>query len=231
MVERKISREIYITAGIITFIVFILGVGLGFVLTNTRENIIAEQNNLQKLDFESLQLQYLYLNVLSKEQNCPVAQTALQKNLNQIDKTRIQLEGFLATILNENNEDFLNLKREYMISELRYWLLSIQVREICGNENVPILYFYSNNDCGDCVLQGNILTFLKDRYAEKILIFAIDADFDREPGIDIMKVSYGVKTTPALVVDDETYEGLMTKEDLFEIFCEDFKELFPDECN
>ena len=230
MVERKISKGIYLVAAIITAVIFISGILLGLIMTNTREDIIGEQNKLQKLDLESIQLQYLYLNVFSKEKNCPVAQKALQNNLNGIDKTRRQLESYLSDTLSENNEAFLNLKREYMIAELRYWLLSIQVRELCGNDNVPILYFYSNRECSDCVLQGNILTFLKDRYNDKILIFAIDADFDREPGIEIMKVSYNITKTPSLVIGNTKYEGLMTKEGLFEVFCSDFKDVFAEEC-
>jgi len=231
MVERKISSRIYIIAGIITLVIFIFGIFLGLILTNSREGAIEEKSRIQNLDLESLQLQYLYLNIFSKEKNCPVAQKTLENNLNEIDKTRKQLEDYLTTTLNENNEDFLNLKRAYMISELRYWLLSIQVRELCSQEDIPILYFYSNQECEDCVLQGNVLTFLKDKYQDKILIFAIDADFEREPGIEIIKSSYNITQTPSLVIGDKKYDGLMTKEKLFEVFCKDFKEIFKEECN
>ena len=57
--KRSISLERYIIAGVITFLIFTLGLSLGFVLDQKRVSWIEETSNEQELDYKSLQLQYL----------------------------------------------------------------------------------------------------------------------------------------------------------------------------
>lgn len=219
MVERKTSTRRYIVAGLITILVFCIGLLLGITLTDAQGSAIAATNDQQKLDSESAQLQYLLLSGLrDPEQGCPAALKTLEININAVEDTRKKLESYIGSSIKEN-DDLTRLKRDYMLSEIRYLLLTEQTQELCGKNAVTLIYFYSNNDCNDCASQGLILTNLKDQFDNKLLIFSLDADFAGEPIIDILQEQFGITQTPSVVINGKTYSGLKTAEELQPIIC------------
>lgn len=225
---RSLRRGRYIIAFFLTAAVFVIGILLGFLIADARSSNVADMSRVQRLDYESLQLQYLYINSFVQQKNCPAAMNALDKNLNDLEMTRYKLEAYLSTPIGTDSE--LNLlKREYLLAEVRYWLFLKQTEDVCKKDAVPMLYFYSNENCADCPTQGTILTFLKDRFKEKLLVFALDSDFN-EPVLSILKDSYNITFTPSLVIQDEKYEGLRTKEELIPVICK-YYENVPDACN
>lgn len=220
MVERTTSTRLYIIAGIITLLIFLVGLFIGTTLTNERANAISTDNERQRLDIESTQLQYVYLSSLKdQEQSCGAALKTLEININNLENTRKKLETYISSAITEN-EDFISLKREYMIAELRYWILARQTQELCGRDAVILLYFYSNNDCSDCSSQGIILTNLKDLFGEKLLIFSIDADFSQEPLISIIKENYKINELPTIIIYDKKFSGIQTEQELEKVICE-----------
>lgn len=220
MVERKISVRRYFAAGVITSLVFVTGLLLGVMLTNERANVVETETHQQKLDLDSVQLQYNYLQSFSnKENGCSAALKALGINLGSLEDTRRKLEGYISQSLNDN-EEFNILKREYMLSELRYWLLYKETEQLCESEAVSLLYFYSNKGCSDCASQGVILTNIKEKFDKSLLIFSIDADFEQEPLIGILRENYKINELPAIVLGDLRIEGLQTEDELFPIICE-----------
>ena len=161
MVTRKISRKKYLIALIFTILIFVAGLILGLILTGQRTEFLSEKYDLQQLDYDSTQLQYLYLKTLSENKDCNVAIETLEQNIYNLEKLRIKLENYIAQTFNENNEEYMKLKRSYTLAEIRYWLLTLEAEKVCDKEFVSILYFYSNKDCLDCQAQGNILTVLQ----------------------------------------------------------------------
>ncbi len=223
MVVRKISKKIYIKALVITISIFILGLVLGTFLSGGRIKTIEEFNRIQKLDYDSIQLQFLYLGTL-EEQNCLAVTKTLEENINTLNNLRIKLEDYISQSIKKENLEFTLLKREYVLSEIRYWLLAKKSEELCDTDAVSIFYFYSNEHCSTCDAQGTILTYLKDKFEEKLLIFSLDADFKEEPIINIFKTAHNITTTPALVIEEKKFEGLTTKEELLKIICPHYKE-------
>ncbi len=221
MVIRKISKKIYIKALVITIFIFVLGLVLGIFLSGERVRTIGEFSRVQKLDYDSIQLQFLYLGTLG-EQNCLAVMKTLEENINTLNNIRVKLEDYISQSIVDNLE-FTLLKREYVLAEIRYWLLAQKSKELCDIDAVSIFYFYSNDDCQNCKVQGTILTYLKDVFEEKLLIFSLDADFDKEPIIGILKSAYNITKTPTLVVENRKFEGLVTKNELFEIICPFYK--------
>ena len=95
LTKRRISLERYVIAGVITFLIFTLGLSLGFVLDQKRVSWIEEKSNQQELDYKSLQLQYLYLNTLENtEKSCDVLRSTLQSTLITLSETLEDLEEF-----------------------------------------------------------------------------------------------------------------------------------------
>lgn len=227
--RRSANKSRYLIAFAITLLVFFLGIALTLLITNYRADLLAENNRLQRLDYDSLQLQYLYFDAFKDLKSCKAANKALEENINNLDRTRVRLEGYIEGTYTGKNENLDLLKREYSLAQIRYWLLARQTKKICPSDSVSILYFYSNVKCDDCGAQGTILTYLKSIFGDKLLIFAFDADFDKEPLIPILGEAFNVTLVPTLIIDDKKYDGLQRKEQILVSICSTYTEK-PDVC-
>ncbi|MBI2124408.1 hypothetical protein HYT92_01315, partial [Candidatus Pacearchaeota archaeon] len=193
---RSISKEKYIVAGAITIGIFLLGLFLGLAIEGKRVNYIESIGRKQALEFSSLQLQYAFIDQLSQEKNCLAVQNTFEQNINNLESTRIRLENFdRDATLNKNELDIL--KNEYMLAQIRYWLLAERTRELCGSDIVSILYFFSDEkECPDCDRQAFVLTYLKKKFKDRLLIFSFDSKYEAEPMIPLLKRTYNITDYP-----------------------------------
>jgi thiol-disulfide isomerase/thioredoxin len=218
MSHRKISKEKYFTAGVITLLIFTLGLTLGFIIEDHRYNLIEEVNMEQDVKYLSVQLQYLYLNAFSNYNNCPILATTLRETIEDLSDSLSEVIEF------EENQDVSDLRkkivmRRYVLDNLRYWLLAQESKEKCNLNIVPILYFYST-DCPSCPNQGTILTYYKKLFQEQVLVFPINLDFQsEEPMVEIMTSQFNVTKYPTLIISNKKYEGVVKRDELKEIIC------------
>jgi len=223
--KRRISKDKYIIAGVLTFLIFFLGLSLGVIIDNYRIQSVEYESKQQELDFTSLQFLYGYLGQIEDStESCAVLRVALEGS---VDRLADSLNEFLqfkeATRLNQ--KDYELAARNYLLDNLRYWFFAKQAKKTCEYELVPILYFYSGENCEECPNQGVILTYYKRLYQDRLLIFPIDIDLrDREPLIDLMEARYNVVNYPSIVVNDQRYEGIVQKEELGQIICDSFED-------
>ncbi len=228
VVVRSLRKGRYIVAFFLTSAIFIIGILLGSLISEYRSSAISDLSKAQRLDYDSLQLQYLQIGVFLQQKDCAAAAKALDKNLNALEMTRLKLEGYMSTPVS-GTKDFDILKREYLLAEIRYWFLLKQTENVCKRDAVSLLYFYSTSNCQDCSTQGTILTYLKDKLGDKLLVFSLDSGFSQEPMIDILKNAYDIKSTPSMIIQNQKYDGLHTKEELLSIICKNYESL-PDVC-
>ncbi len=224
---RTVSKHIYLTAGVITLVVFLLGVLLGIFIESKRVGYMEVMNRGQNINYESLQLQYLYLSTLENKTGCAAFSVTLNEYIKQLEKTRGRLETYLRES-SMYDEEFKTLKREYTIAQLNYWILSRKSKDLCNSDFVTLLYFYSK-DCKKCEDQGFILDHLKLTFGDKLLIFALDAEMLDEPTVTIVKKTYGVTTTPTVVIEDSKIEGFVDNDSLMSELCSKYREK-PEKC-
>ncbi|MBI4143660.1 hypothetical protein HY486_00235 [Candidatus Woesearchaeota archaeon] len=217
VIQRQISKADYAIAGVITVLIFLLGIALGVVIDNARYRSSDIENRRQELEYNSLQFQSLYLSKLEQEKACPVLQAALQSAISDLSES---LEK--VTNKESNSVELAYLTRKYLLDNLRYWLLAGESKKLCGLSIVSVLYFYSDS-CDDCPEQGVLLTYYKNVYGDRLLVFPIDIGVD-EPMIRILQSQYNLTSYPALVVEGVKYEGILGKEMLGEALCHEFKE-------
>ncbi len=223
--ERKISKDKYVLAFVLTSIIFVLGLSIGLVFDNLRLKWTESESRQQEVDYLSLQFQYLYLTTLSdKNASCSVLNTALQSAINDLGES-------LQTFTRYQDETKMNKKeyelagRTYLLDNLKYWLFARKTKEECDLDVVTILYFYSRDNCPICPNQGVILTYFKKVFGDKLLIFPIDVDYEEnEPIITILKNQYEIVSYPTLVIENKKYEGVVGNEQLREIVCTAFKD-------
>ena len=221
---RSLSRDKYIIAGIITSGVFLLGLLLGLTIEGKRVNYIESIARKQNLDFSSLQLQYAFIDQLSMENNCLAVQKTFEQNINSLESTRIRLENFdRDATLNKNELDIL--KNEYMLAQIRYWLLAERTRKLCGSDIVNILYFFSDEkECPNCEKQAFVLTYLKKKFRDRLLIFSFDSKFDNEPMVPLLKKTYNVTSYPTIVIESEPRKGFQDKDVILNEICNYYRE-------
>jgi hypothetical protein len=174
----------------------------------------------QEVKYLSLQSQYLFLNAFSNYNNCPMLETTLRSTIQDLSTSLSEVVAFEEN--NGNNEYTLRQKvilRRYTLDNLRYWLLAKESKQKCNLDVVPILYFYTP-DCPSCPNQGTILTYFKDLFGEKVLVFPINLELrTEEPLVEVMMSQFNIDEYPTLIVDNVKYEGVVKKEQLQEIIC------------
>lgn len=127
----------------------------------------------------------------------------------------------------EKDEDVIYLKKYYSLLQVKDYLLSKKLAEKCGALKKPvfIIYFYSNKgDCDDCTKEGYVLTRLKEKYPE-LRVYSFDYDLDLSV-IDSLKAIFRIKAAPlpALVIEDKTYTGFKSVEELEALLPDTLKE-------
>lgn len=225
---RSLSKDKYIIAGAITLGIFLLGLFLGLAIEGKRVNYIESAGKKQNLDFSSLQLQYAFIDQLSQEKNCLAVQKTFEQNINNLESTRIRLENFdRDATLNKNELDIL--KNEYILAQIRYWLLAERTRELCGADVVSILYFFSDEkECPDCEKQAFVLTYLKKKFRDKLLIFSFDSKFEDEPMMPLLKNTYNVSSYPTIVIEGKPKARFQDKDTILNELCSYYKEKIED---
>lgn len=206
------SRLRYVLVLGMTIIVFLFGVLLGNYFTEQKFASIQSIENNLRIQTAGAELQY---QLLLQEPCKYINSTPLADELYSISERLDYMESQRG----EKDEDVLHLKNTYSLLELRHWLFTLKTNEECNTNQVPVLYFYSNEgDCPKCKEQGYTLTYLRKKYPD-LRIYSFDMALSN-PALDTMKRIHGVEATPTIVLPKHTlgfteiddFEGVLLKE-------------------
>lgn len=211
------SWNIYINAGIFSFIIFIVGIAIGIQLNIQRSKLMEEELNEIKRGIESIELQFLFLDTVKKNGRCEFFTGEINRLAVEADKLAKRLVSF------ENSKqvdvpEYVNLKKDYTLVLVRYWLTAERIKKSCNESFITVLYFY-DRDCGiRCENQGFLLSYFKAKLGDDLLVFAIDKNIDLQI-VRMIKETFNVKVSPTLIVNGKTYEGFIDKDKLNELLC------------
>jgi hypothetical protein len=229
MVRRSFSLGKYFFAFIVASVVFGLGLLLGLLIEGERVDFILSQDQEQRLDLQSIQLQYQFADQFAEQRNCDSLLKTFDGNLRDLERTRKRVEEYQkeATV---NNNEFNLLKREYTLAQVNYLLLYSRTKEICNLDSATILYFFGDDtECVDCENQAIVLTWLKHKLKQKTLNFIFDGGYEQEPIIRLLKDVYHVEQYPSLVVNGKTFTGFTSRREILEEVCPHYNPV-PDVC-
>lgn len=220
---REISKRRHLIVFTLTFLIFTIGLMLGLLVTKEREEALENINKIENLKYDSLQLQHLYMTSLAEEKDCVGMLSSLEENVKELEGARERIENYIKDS-KTNKNSYIEIKREYTLAQLRYWLFVRKYRDICDGDFVSILYFYSNSDeCTECRTQGIILTYLKSLLKDRILTFSFDADFEDEPMIKTLKKVYNITEVPIVIIENTKFSGLIELDELKKEICSWYK--------
>ncbi|MFP4045648.1 MAG: thioredoxin family protein [Candidatus Aenigmatarchaeota archaeon] len=217
---REIKKRRYLFAGALTMAIIFSGLAAGEFMDTMRLNYLQNSLEEERIDYKDLQTQYFYLSEVSPEDFCRISDQTIKKSLVRLKGLLDQLSDYQKSS-DFSKEEYLDLKRDYTIANLRYWMLLRKSNELCDNDDIWVLYFHEEG-CGSCPTQGFILTQIRKTYDKKVWVFPLDMEIE-ENMITILKERYNVTETPTLVVNDQVHHGFQNHEKVREIVAEELE--------
>jgi len=203
-VKRKISLSIYLTAFVLTVLVFSLGVYIGMVIDESAQNKV--EGELLELE-EDLYLSRILL--LSEEEVgafCPIYSEKLAGVDSERELIGDRLE-YLESVRGLYDEE---LKQRYYYLEFENYLLMKKMQENCGEDYVLLLFFYDGG--GNSKTQGETLDAFRAQNPN-VKIFSFDGTSEAAV-VDVLKEQYNVSSYPSIVFDGNTLSGSQSLGDL-----------------
>ncbi len=220
--NRKADYYRFLAAFLITFLIFISSFLLGIYVDNNKYEKVKSIVEKQDLDFESLQLQYLFLQN-SNNNTCNVTSIILENNVKILSPVLNKILEYEKS-KEKNSEDYYNLLRRYNIYNTRYFLLAEKSRKECNNDIITVLYFF-NDECKICPEQGYILSGFKSILKEKFLVFPYNINLkDKDFTVELLYKSYNITKYPTIIINnDKRIEHFVSREEIKNILCEEYK--------
>ncbi len=203
---KQFDKKTIISALIISAILFSGGIFVGYSLNREKLTGIEYHIDAINSDMENFQLQFLFFDVLGENATCPL----LESTLSNINEESYEIGTRLDQYGNDNElkdfNEYENLKKEYSRILVSYWLLANKLKESCKSHSSTIIFFIGK-ECVKCDEQAFVLTYLKEKLGEQVLIFTLDGTLD-EPSIEVLKEYYNITGYPSLVINGEKFSGL-----------------------
>ena len=210
--------DLFWKALVLTVVVFLLGVLLGFALERNRVGNIEKEFQKIDLQWNDAKLQTLYYQNLEPR----FCDSAIKENLGfagKVYEEGLKIEEYdRASFL---TSDLELEKKKYALLKVEFWLNSIVLKKKCKANYVNLVYFFANNpEFGveaEQATQAEILRDLKENYGKDLMLIPLPIDMDISM-INIMKETYDITKTPTLLINEKIkLEGLQNFEGLSDL--------------
>jgi len=199
---------------LITAVIFATAIYVSNYFSQRRMNEIKDIESRIAVDILASETQFSLLSELSCRE---ISSGLLSKELAILgDKLSYTEES-----RGSDDAEVLNLKKYYSLLQIKDFLLIQKIKERCGssptNSGLFIMYFYSNEgDCPDCQKEGFVLTRLRQDYPE-LRVYSFDYNLDLSALQTLISVYNIEKKLPVILVNEKTYYGFKSIEDIKEI--------------
>jgi len=232
--NQKKKTGIIVVAVIVSIVLYLAGVFSGLhanklikeeteqdiytLKEETKQDLESLQNYVDFLDksLKNMQLEQTFMETLTSEEMCAYSAISLDELFNQLgyywDRLPFRMEEYER--YNEPSEEYNLLKQQYAHLSIRAWIIAKNQYEKCNKDMVNGLYFYSA-DCEECIAQGEQLDDLNKKMKDlnkDMVLFPIDF-FLNDTIVVNLKKYYSIKSTPALIINNEVYQGRLFSSD------------------
>ncbi len=172
---------------------------------------IAELDTIQtrlSTDILSLETQFALL------ENAPCKNisenTALSKELSDLGDRL----SFTESRLGSNDPQVIELKKSYALLEIRDYLLTKKLENVCKSKSVVVLYFYSNEgDCPNCDRAGYALSYLRQTYPH-LRVYSFDYNLNLGALKTLISMEKIKPNLPAIIIQNKLHYGFTSLKDL-----------------
>lgn len=213
-----VQSDVFWKAFVLTLVIFLLGIFVGFWLDNARVEQIRREYKEMEISSIDARLQTLYYQTFKNSSN--FCEPAIEENLRFADK--IYAEGLRIEQyekINKLTPSLISDKRRYILLKLQFWLNCIELKRNCNASYKNLVYFYSHyNATIHEHIQSVVLMDLKNECGSRLMLIPLPIDLNITT-INIVKKQYDIKTTPTILIDEKIkLEGPQTREGLGKYF-------------
>lgn len=213
MVEPQ--KDKFWKALVLTVVVFLLGVTLGYYLEAGRIDKVQKEINELVISWDDARTQAAYYENIDPK----YCDRAIEENFKFGD--RIYEYGRTLEQYEDSNRltDELKIeKQKYTLLKLQFFINSKNIKEKCNADYKFVLYFYQDEPenleiKSQQVVIARVLGDLKQEKGSEIILIPLAGDFDLGV-INLLKETYNVKEYPSVVVDGVVLTGNVKLEDL-----------------
>jgi len=220
-----VDKKIFVTAGIITIVLFGLIYIANQLLNNQRETELEQLRDEVIDELENMKAFTAISGLIGEEDNCDI----LQAQLYYFDESVWDLGKKLDSYEEASRNIFVNpyykqQKKRFVVNELLYLSMLEKMKQTCNSTTpVSIIYFYANaKDCPDCDAQAFVLTDINNEIDEELAIFSLDSDLDLI-ATNVLAEYYNISYLPCIVIEDNVYCGLQDKKTIINYMCEEIE--------
>lgn len=212
----KIQKDVFWKAAVLTAIVFISGVLLGYYIESGRLSEVEEEYKIIELQWADAKLQTVYYQTLSPS----LCNAAIEENLKFAD--RVYEEGLKLEKYEEANKLTKTIKldkKKYALLKVEFLLNSMFLKEKCKFANYTnLVYFYVDEPTIKQRIQQNtistILKELKQKYGQNLMLIPLPIDLDISV-INVIKNSYNIDSIPTILINEKIkLDGVKSKEEI-----------------
>ena len=210
--------NLYLKTLIITIIVFSFGIFIVLNIEGMFLSVFLLVMSSIENDVRNMELEMLYFQEMSGNESCVFLNEMVRRTNNKLDELSSELLSYREDNIIFTKSKITNLKQTYTYFLIKDWILQEKVKDECETDTVSVLYFYKIDECDKCIIQGDILSLLKDKFKNKLMIFPLDINVD----LGMMKVlmsNFNVTTVPSLVIDGEVYTDVTKRNALEYTIC------------
>lgn len=198
------QKRVFLYALLLTFLVFNLGIFMGYMLESSRIDKINTLYLNAEMELLDQMTQRDSLDVLDLDCSSLMAENI--KFGDKIYNEALEIERYEnANIINE--EIIFQHKRFDLLRAL-FWINSIKIKEKCSPDYHDIVYFYKYNE--PSIEQESKQTFfsklleeLKQKNGNKLMLIPIAGDNDI-PSINLFIKKYNITEFPTILIDEKT---------------------------
>ena len=194
-------KNIFTITAVITIIVFLVGVYVGFILDNIRvEEIKSRITQIDNL-WNDVRLMQSYIEEFSnKTEYCDFLLDENLKIGDKIYEEGLKVEEYEMT--NRFAPFFILEKKRYALLDLQFWLNSIELKKSCNGNYSTVIYFYSQyNKTTKQGFQDRVLWDLKQKCGPQIIYITFPIDMDIST-IGMVKKIYNIEKTPSILINE-----------------------------
>ena len=173
----KNQKYVFLQALIITFVIFNIGIFLGYMLESSRINKVNEWYLEAELDLLDQRIQKDAFEII--ELDCDAM---TEENINFAD--RIFEEALVIDKYekaNRINDEIIFQHKKYDLLRTLFWINSMRIKEKCNSDYHNLVYFYQYNDAS--IEQkskqrffSSLLFEIKQEKGDKVMLIPIAAD-------------------------------------------------------
>ena len=200
----KNQKYIFLYALIITFVVFNLGIFMGYMLESSRLDKINTLYSNAELELFDQMTQKESLGVLNLDCN-----TLVNENIkfgDQIFQEALQIQKYENA--NRISNDIIFQHKRFDLLRTLFWMNSIKIKQSCNSDYHNLVYFYKYNN--PSIAQdskqkffSNLLQQVKQNEGDKIMLIPIAGD-NNIPSVNILMDKYNITEFPTILVDEKT---------------------------